>query len=139
MAVTFRRGPNTLVKELQRRGFRVDSVYSMDGAPDRSLQICLHNGVIVNWDRDSQSVWADGPWDKSRKVEAYLQKRAEGSRRSRGRRSRGRYIFLSLAAAAIVLALVGRVYWSQIQSYLSPDSAPATVSNTANGTPVAGD
>ena len=126
MAVTFRRGPNTLVKELQRRGFRVESVYSMDGAPDRSLQICLRNGVIVNWDRDSQSVWADGPWEKSRKVEAYLQKRAEGSRR--GRRSRGKYVFLSFAFAAIALGLAGKVYWGKIESLIF--SAPTAASTT---------
>ncbi len=135
MAVTFRRGPNTLVKELKRRGFRVESVYSMDGAPDRTLQVCLKGGVIVNWDRDSQSVWVDGPWEKSRKVEAYLQKRAEGSRR--GRRSKGRYVFLSLAFAAIAVAMLSRVYWEKIEPYLETGTAASTA--VLPGTPVAGD
>ena len=138
MAVTFRRGPKSLVRELQRRGFRVESVYSMDGAPDRSLQICLRNGVVVNWDRDSQSVWADGPWEKSRKVEAYLEKRASESRRGRSRRARVRAIVFSLAVAAAIAVTLGTLYWGKIQTYLHPTAAPQP-SAVISGLPVAGE
>jgi hypothetical protein len=46
------------------------------------LQLALHNGVVVNWDRDSYSIWAHGPQPLREKVEAALASRS-GRKRTR--------------------------------------------------------
>jgi len=72
MAISFHRGPRKLVEEIKHAGFRVVGVTSDIGDPSRCLQIALKNGVVVNWDRESYSVWTQGPQPLSEKVEASL-------------------------------------------------------------------
>ncbi len=72
MAITYRKGASSLVAELQQEGFEIDAVVKTEGAPERGAQIFLRGGTVVNWDRDSRSIWAEGPWPESERVEASL-------------------------------------------------------------------
>jgi hypothetical protein len=85
MAIDFFRSPETLVRDLTRRGWSVQSVETSGGTPPRAAQIRLDDGVTVNWDRDSRSVWAEGPWPDAQKVENSLRRFYSGriSRRFR--------------------------------------------------------
>jgi hypothetical protein len=102
MAINYRKGPRTLVKELRQSGFKITDVLSDAGDPSRSLQILLENGAILNWDRDSYSVWADGPPPIARRVENRV---AELSRRRQSKRSRRAGFWKILLGVALVAAV----------------------------------
>lgn len=103
MAIDFHHGPRALVEGLERAGYKVTNVLSDAGDPRKSLQIILRNGITVNWDRDSQSVWAEGDRPRSQKVESAIERFAP-RRNNRGRGKgvkRWLLLFLLIVAAAV--------------------------------------
>lgn len=108
MAVTFRKGPKTLLNDLQKRGYKVASVQNAAGNPARSIQIYLKNGLVINWDRDSRSVWAEGPWPQAQKAEAYLKKIYEGNwlRRMLARNRTAIFVTILLVTIALISSRV---------------------------------
>jgi hypothetical protein len=78
MAIRFDGELNTLIRDLEHRGFRVEATRRIPGAPGRSADIFLKNGAIVRWDPYSARVWADGALPAVRKVEMYLRRLYEG-------------------------------------------------------------
>jgi hypothetical protein len=78
MAIRYTGELDALLKDLKWRGFRVTSAKRIPGAPGRSADVYLENGVIVRWDPFSQTVWADGPLISMRRVERYLRQLYEG-------------------------------------------------------------
>ena len=113
MALTFQRGAESLIHDLEKRGFRIEGVSHDLDAPNRAMQVCLRNGVVVNWDADSQRVWADGPYPLTEKVESALRKQLRKTRRVRTRTKQralmATLIFLTLAALATIVWL--RLPW----------------------------
>ena len=83
MAIRFQKTGNDLLKDLERRGFRVLFVRHYSNGPGRTDDLCLENGVVVNWDRYSHKLWAEGPADLVYKVENFLRGRYEGGPLSR--------------------------------------------------------
>lgn len=122
MAVTFRRGPRTLIKKINQSGYRIANLSGDTGDPNRSLQISLQNGVVVNWDRDSYSVWAQGPEPLSSKVEALLASRHR-SRRSR-KKSSSAHAWVMLLLMTLLLGGLVAVAWENASH--APTEPPAS-------------
>jgi hypothetical protein len=137
MAVTFRKGPKTLLRDLQKRGYEIASVHNADGNSARSIQIFLKEGVIINWDRDSRSVWAEGPWPQSHKAEAYLKRIYEGGWVGRAFARRRKMIVGTLVAITIVI-VGARVFSPRTSTTdtnsVRPPPAPA-LADTGEGSP----
>lgn len=72
MAVKYEGDLNTLIRDLENRGYRVHNAKRIAGAPGRTADILLENDVIVRWDSYSTAVWTEGPARASRRVETYL-------------------------------------------------------------------
>lgn len=83
MAIRFREDLNTLLRDLENRGYRIHSAKRIAGAPGRTADVYLENGVIVRWDAHTQTVWAEGPLLGMQRVETYLRRLYEGGRFSR--------------------------------------------------------
>lgn len=107
MAIDFRAGPRALVDGLERAGYKVSTVLSDAGDPRKSLQIVLRNGIVVNWDRDSQSVWAEGSVAGWERVEAAI---ARFAPRRRGTRRRGKTL-RRILLALLLLAVAAFTAW----------------------------
>ncbi len=122
MAITFRKGPTTLVKELERAGYRIADVLSDAGDPRRSLQILLKNGAVVNWDRDSHSVWAEGPAPVARRLESVVDHAGRRRVISRTRRTR---VLAYFCAVILCVAALAAIYLKAQRS--PPPAAPAPV------------
>ena len=78
MAVKFSGDLNSLVRDLETRGYRVRKAEKIAGAPGRTADVFLANGAVVQWDAYSQTVWTDGPAAQSRRTETYLRCLYEG-------------------------------------------------------------
>ncbi|PTY04631.1 hypothetical protein DB347_18115 [Opitutaceae bacterium EW11] len=107
MAVDFFRKPETLIRDLRRRGFLVENVDSREGDPNRAMQIRLSHGLTVNWDRDSRSVWAEGPWPEVERLETALRKWYEGGWIRKLRMQPG--TALAVAVVTLLFVLVATV------------------------------
>lgn len=83
MAIRFREDLNTLLRDLENRGYRVHAAKRIAGSPGRTADVYLENGVIVRWDAHTQTVWAEGPIVGMRRVEAYLRRLYESGRLGR--------------------------------------------------------
>lgn len=78
MAVKFTGDLQTLIRDLESRGYHVRDATVVAGAPGRTADVFLHNGVVVRWDAYSQAVWTDGPPSQSDSTETYLRFFYEG-------------------------------------------------------------
>lgn len=78
MAVKFTGDLQTLIRDLESRGFHVRDATLVKGAPGRTADVFLHNGVVVRWDAYSQALWTDGPPSKSVGTETSLRFFYEG-------------------------------------------------------------
>lgn len=78
MAVKFAGDLNTLVHDLEIRGYRVRKAERIAGAAGRTADVFLTNGAVVQWDAYSHTVWADGPVTESQRTETYLRCLYEG-------------------------------------------------------------
>lgn len=78
MAVKYTGDLQTLIRDLESRGYHVRDATMVQGAPGRTADVFLHNGVIVRWDAYSQALWTDGPPSKSLGTETYLRFFYEG-------------------------------------------------------------
>lgn len=83
MAVKFRKDLQTLVDDVLRAGYTIQSVEQTADARGRDVEVRLSNGVTINWDPQSRSIWAEGPQRLSQKTESYLRRIYEGGRFSR--------------------------------------------------------
>lgn len=93
MAITFLGGPLLLAAGIRRAGYEIINVIDDAGDLERSLRMTLNNGITVAWDRDSRSIWAEGPPTLCERVEAKLS-RIAGT--GRGSRSKRRKVVLAL-------------------------------------------
>jgi hypothetical protein len=107
------------LEEIKQSGYHIVEVTSDIGDPSRSLQIALQNGVVINWDRDSYSVWAHGPRPSSEKVEAYIASR-QGRRKPRGLVKIFFWTCLAVGAAVVVL-----LAWRAVAGALATTPGPA--------------
>jgi hypothetical protein len=128
MAITFRRGPRTLVNEINRAGYRIVEITSDIGDLSRCVQISLKNGALVNWDRDSHSVWANGPQPLSEKIEAYL-----ASQRGK-HKPRKTLSVVSISATAVLIGclLLGLLWESTSSQQSVPNALPSSTSNATD-------
>jgi hypothetical protein len=126
MSVTFHRSPRTLVEEIKRAGYHIVEITSDIGDPARSLQVALKNGVVVNWDRDSRSVWAHGPQPLSDKVEAYIASQRHRHRPHK-KSSAGPLFAMLLLVASLLLAIL---WESASRPKSDADLAPPVATNT---------
>jgi len=130
MAITFHRGPQTLASEIKRAGYQIVDVTSDISDPSRSVQIWLENGVVVNWDRDSHSVWANGPERLTEKIEGYIASR-RGKRRQRKTRKPSSvvsFFAMLIMVAGLLLAIVWQTVSGQHTNH-SPDTTSPPAAN----------
>jgi hypothetical protein len=80
MAVTFRKDLQALVDDLLRAGLIIQSVEQAAGARGKDIEVRLSNGVVINWDPPSKSIWAEGPRHAAQKTEAQLRYLYESGR-----------------------------------------------------------
>jgi hypothetical protein len=106
MAVTFRKDLQTLVNDLLAAGYTVHSVEKTPEARGKDIEISLTNGVVVNWDVQSKSIWAEGPRRTTEKTELHLRQIYEGDLLSAIRASNALAVLgaLVLASAAVVVS-----------------------------------
>jgi hypothetical protein len=89
MAIRYTGNLDQLVCDLEDCGFRVEFARRLTGAPGRSADVYLENGVIVRWDPYTQTLWADGPLTALRRVEKYFRQLYHGGAVSRWWARRG--------------------------------------------------
>jgi hypothetical protein len=109
MAVRFQKSPSTLFRELQEGGYApVPFSITLSARDAAEAEIPLANGVIVKWDRDSHSVWVEGPIDEANRVETYLRRRYDHVRQEPWwmRRWKAVVVFLILFVTGVA-AFVG--------------------------------
>jgi hypothetical protein len=78
MAVRYEGDLETLILDLENRGYRVRNAKRLEGAPGRTADIFLDNDVTVAWDSYSFAVWTEGSTPSCKRVETYLKLRYEG-------------------------------------------------------------
>ena len=126
MAIRFRGRPTSLVEELERAGYRISQVLSDAGDPRKSLQILLENGAVVNWDRDSRSIWAEGPAPLIVRLERALSSLSRG--RGRARRSTIFQWFF-----AVICLLAGFIYLQHRLQGPPGEAGPGAAMATTSG------
>lgn len=145
MAVDFFRKPEVLIRDLKRKGFPVENVASEDGEPGRAMQIRVGQGLTVNWDRDSRSVWAEGPWPDVERLETFLRKRYQGGWLRQLRAHPGTAIAVVFLSLLVGLGFSMGMRASRKKASpasVPPTAAPAAPSPTAadaSGAPAASD
>jgi hypothetical protein len=96
MAIDFNAGFDSLLADLKEAGLEPLVVSSTGGRRPRAAEVKVENELSVHWDRDSRSVWVEGPWDRAEKVERML-------RRRRAKRRFGRSLTRPTVARRVIL------------------------------------
>lgn len=78
MAIRFRSNIDNLTADLVAGGFEVKSVRRVRESQGSTHNVFLCSGAVVCWDKESFSLWAEGPYRAVEEVESYLQKRYHG-------------------------------------------------------------
>jgi hypothetical protein len=104
MAVDFYRGVNALLHDLSRSGYNPELIEKTE-TEDRVLaaSIRILPDTIIHWDRESRSVWAEGPWRNIVRVERRLRKLYRGGIIKRSLR-RPKVVAATLLAIATLLS-----------------------------------
>lgn len=125
MALDYYKGINTLLDDLRRSGLCPSVAKSSGGDRMLTAEIAVKGGVVIHWDRESRSVWTEGPWPDAARVEGRLRRLYHGSAFRRASRQ-PKVIASVLAAAAMLVA-----------SYLASDRsnlpAPETTTHSFPG------
>jgi hypothetical protein len=119
MSISFNRGPSILIHEIKRAGYRIIDITSDISDPSRSVQIWLKNGVVVNWDRESHRVWANGPERLSEKIEAYI-----ASQRNKRKHRKSSSVVSGFAMLILVGGLLLALVWEGIAGQHATRSTP---------------
>jgi hypothetical protein len=107
MAVRFQKSPSTLFRELQEGGYApVPFSITLSARDAAGAEIPLANGVVVKWDRDSHSVWVEGPLNEASGVETYLRRRYECASQGPQPMRRWTAVAIFLLVTAIGVAVI---------------------------------
>jgi hypothetical protein len=128
MAVNFTHGIETLLSQLKKCGYRPE-VVDTTARSDRILAavVKISSDTVLHWDRDSYTVWAEGPREKARRVERRLRKAVRGGALSRlWRQPR------LLAALIMTLAILATSYSiGRNRPPIVPSTVPPPAAQTA--------
>lgn len=135
MAVTFSRSVQVLIHEFQRRGLNPEVVATSGGEPPRAVQIRVADALMVHWDADSRSVWAEGPWPEVQRLENFIRRRFNGGRLRRLRKPATAVRALALVLLVLLVFGVFVPLLRKRPPMLSPVTQPASTTDApAKGT-----
>lgn len=83
MAIHFKANLTTLVADLSDGGFGVREVKAVHSSKGHSVELELSNGATVCCDTETNHLWAEGPQNRSSKVEGFLRNLYEGPKSTR--------------------------------------------------------
>ncbi|HEU5080085.1 MAG TPA: hypothetical protein VFT72_12800 [Opitutaceae bacterium] len=131
MAIEFNAGFDSLLADLKNAGLEPVVISSMGGNRPRAAEVQVEDELSVHWDRDSRSVWVEGPWDRAEKIERML-------RRKRAQRRFGRNLARPAVARRVILSalVIGALAFGSVKliergSTLAGNSAPAAADETS--------
>lgn len=117
MAVNFYNGLSILLDDLRRAGFHPFVLKRSGESKALAAEIAVEGGLIIHWDRESCSLWTEGPWPQAKRLEARLRRRYEGS--VAGRIAKQPKVIASILAASAVL--VGSYLFSDFARRPTPE------------------
>jgi hypothetical protein len=74
-----RKTPTVLSRDIEKIGYTIDRVAMFPELPARKVEVCLSNGVKVNFDRHAEAVLVTGPEEHRDRVEKSLRLLYEGN------------------------------------------------------------
>ncbi len=80
MAVNYHKGMDDLLVELRRNGLHPSVLKKSGEKRPLAAEIAVKGGLVVHWDRDSRSLWAEGPWPDTARLEARLNRLRRGNK-----------------------------------------------------------
>lgn len=79
MAVNFSKGLPVLLEDLRRLGFKPSILRQVGRNRVLAAEIRIQDGLLIHWDRDSRSLWTEGPWPDAARLEARLDRLYHGT------------------------------------------------------------
>lgn len=137
MAISFHGGFDSLLAELQDAGLQPIVVSATGGTRPRAAEVQLKEQLSVHWDRDTRTVWVEGPWDRAMKLERQIRRRRTKRRLGRSIATPAMALRAAVLVAVLGALLVGSMKWIDSQSQLGSNPVPPAETSAAAATELA--